>query len=188
LLPESATAEHFERYAEIQRTYPRYDPDLVSSHNDLNPNNILFDGNRVWAVDWEVAFANDRYVDLAMLGNTFVKSDDDEAAYLHDYFDNEVDDYKRARFFLMRQVCHMCHAMLFFRLAAASKPANTAAEPEMTAPDLKDFYQLLRSGEVALGSYQDQLLYAKVLLGESLRMMRTARFMESIRIMNAAAG
>src|SRR5690606_19443064 len=33
LLPESATAEHFRYYSQIQQSYPRYDPDVVSSHN-----------------------------------------------------------------------------------------------------------------------------------------------------------
>src|ERR1022692_2472698 len=33
----------------------------VSSHNDLTPENSLFDGDRGWLVDWEAAFLNDRY-------------------------------------------------------------------------------------------------------------------------------
>ncbi len=69
LLPDHATADHFSLYAEIRRVYPRDDHDLVSSHNDLNPNNILFDGRQAWVIDWEAAFRNDRYVDLATVAN-----------------------------------------------------------------------------------------------------------------------
>jgi thiamine kinase-like enzyme len=41
MLPEQVTREHFQCYAKIQGTYPRHDSDPVSSHNDLNPGNIL---------------------------------------------------------------------------------------------------------------------------------------------------
>lgn len=75
LLPESATEEHFRYYSQIQNVYPRYDGDIVSSHNDLNPNNILFDGKKIWIIDWEAAFQNDRYVDLANVANRFVTNE-----------------------------------------------------------------------------------------------------------------
>jgi len=35
------------------------DPNRVSSHNDLNINNVLYDGQRVWISDWEAAFPID---------------------------------------------------------------------------------------------------------------------------------
>jgi hypothetical protein len=54
---------------------PRYDLEIVSRHNDLNPNDILFDGARVWIVDWEGAFAADHYVDLAALANFMTPAD-----------------------------------------------------------------------------------------------------------------
>lgn len=73
ILPSSATEEHFRYYSQIQKVYPRYDTDLVSSHNDLT-RNILFDGKKVWVIDWEAAFQNDRYVDLAIVANTFIST------------------------------------------------------------------------------------------------------------------
>ena len=46
---------------------------MVSSPNDLfKPDNILFDGQGVWLVDWEAAFLNDRYADLAVVANLVV--------------------------------------------------------------------------------------------------------------------
>jgi len=52
-------------YAQVTAHYPR-DADLVACHNDLKAPNILYDGARVWVIDWESAFVNDRYADLAM--------------------------------------------------------------------------------------------------------------------------
>jgi len=33
----------------------------------FEPENVLFDGKRVWLVDWEAGFLNDRYLDLAVV-------------------------------------------------------------------------------------------------------------------------
>src|SRR5262249_9159598 len=63
-----------------------HDPDMVSSHNDLfKPDNILFDGQRVWLVDWEAAFRNDRYADLAVVANLVVANEAEERVYLREY-------------------------------------------------------------------------------------------------------
>ena len=37
----------FAHYDLICATYPRLDQDMVSSHMDLKPDNILFDGSRM---------------------------------------------------------------------------------------------------------------------------------------------
>lgn len=131
LLPEQATQEHFKYYAEIQKVYPRHDRDRVPSHNDLHPRNLLFDGQRIWVVDWEAAFQNDRYVDLAIAANYFVKTESQEEIYLKAYFGDSLDDYKRARFFLMRQVCLMFYAMSFMRFATVLQTQNAVIDDRM---------------------------------------------------------
>jgi len=66
---------------------------MVSSHNDLKPENVLFDGERVWLVDWEAAFLNDRYHDLAMVANFVVNNSEEEEAYLGTYFWKAPSEY-----------------------------------------------------------------------------------------------
>jgi hypothetical protein len=39
----------------------------TSSHNDPVPRNILFDGVRLWLIDWESACRNHPLVDVAIL-------------------------------------------------------------------------------------------------------------------------
>lgn len=71
ILPKAESDEFFARYAEVAAVYPHDEADMVSSHNDLfKPDNILFDGQRVWLVDWEAAFLNDRYADLAVVAES----------------------------------------------------------------------------------------------------------------------
>ncbi len=55
----------------ICAAYP-WDRDAqVSSHNDVNPFNVLFDGDRLWLIDWEIAFRNDPFADVASVANNF---------------------------------------------------------------------------------------------------------------------
>ena len=108
ILHKDESEELFARYAQMAAVYPRHDPDLVSSHNDLfKPDNILFDGQHVWLVDWEAAFLNDRYADLAVAANLVVCNEAEERLYLQEYFGQPPDPYQLARFFLMQQLAHM---------------------------------------------------------------------------------
>jgi aminoglycoside phosphotransferase (APT) family kinase protein len=68
--------EHLER---IRQTYNSGLERLVSSHNDAHPGNFLFDGQRLWLIDWESAYRNDPMVDLATLIDSFGFSPDLEA-------------------------------------------------------------------------------------------------------------
>jgi thiamine kinase-like enzyme len=87
LLPKSDTDEIFAWHAQLAAACPHRDADMVSSHNDLfKPDNMLFDGQRLWLVDWEAGFLNDRYADLAVAANQVVANDADESIFLHHYF------------------------------------------------------------------------------------------------------
>ncbi|MBU2137085.1 MAG: phosphotransferase, partial [Alphaproteobacteria bacterium] len=55
LAPDALEAELI-GYAQLDTAYRALRPELASSHNDLNPRNILQDGARLWVVDWESAF------------------------------------------------------------------------------------------------------------------------------------
>ena len=184
MFPEHTLAEYFLLYAEIQKAYPRYDTDLVSSHNDLNPNNILFDGKQIWVIDWEAAFQNDRYVDLAILAQPYVNDEQDEAIYLQTYFGEALGEYKKARFFLMQQICRMYYAMIMLKLAAAQKPADHLHDANMDQPAMAEFGAMLMSGKILLDTYEGKLQYGKILLNTMLSAMKTERFEAAIKIMS----
>jgi thiamine kinase-like enzyme len=186
-LPERATAEHFAYYAEIQKHYPRYEGDLVSSHNDLNYNNILFDGKKVWIIDWEAAFANDRYVDLANVGNGFVATEELEERFLRAYFGDTLDEGKWARYYLMRQTCHFFYAMVMFKMIDVQLPQGATHDASMDTPRLSEFHQQIGAGEISLASYEGKLLYAKVILNEALHNMKSPRFQRALQQIKVTA-
>lgn len=185
VLPEEATAEHFRFYDCVRRAYPRETTDLVSGHNDLNPTNILHQNGRLWIIDWEVAFANDQYLDLASVNVFFGAGERAEETLLTTYFGDTLSDYHRARFFLMQQVCFTYIAMLFMHLVSVMRGAGTVLNPSMETMRLREFFGLLRSGEVSVVSPDEHFTFAKVMLNESLEQMKTVRFQEALRVVES---
>jgi len=165
----------------VAAVYIQRDSDMVSSHNDFfKPDNILFDGHRVWFVDWEAAFLNDRYADLAVAANLVVTNDAEERAYLQEYFGEPPDQYQRARFFLMQQVAHTFYAMVFLSLGSSGRPIDWSE----TVPDFRDFHRRIWAGEVNLEDSHTKIIYGKVHWQQLSQNVRQARFDEALRIVS----
>lgn len=179
LLPEPVAGELFPRYTELLDAYRRLPADLVSCHNDVKPQNTLFDGVRVWLVDWEAAFLNDRYVDLAIVGNFFVPNQAAEQAYLAEYFGEPAGSHRIARFYLMRQLIHMFYSALICTLLSAT--GNTISQLSIDdSPDFTDFHRQLISGEIPLTTPEEKLEYARIHLARFYQNLRTPRLAESL--------
>ncbi len=161
--------------------YSRLDSDLAPGHNDLfKPDNMLFDGNRLWLVDWEAAFQNDRYADLAVVANMIVTNESEERIYLQEYFGEPPDERQRARFYLMRQLAHMFYAMAFLTLGSPGKPIDRI-EP---VPAYGDYQRRFWAREAGLTDNQAKTVYGRVHWEQLSQNMRQARFDEALRIVS----
>jgi aminoglycoside phosphotransferase (APT) family kinase protein len=180
LLPDGELEEVFRRYLQICATYPRLDADLVSCHMDLKPENILFDGSSVWLVDWQAAFVNDRYFDLAMVANFAVTNDLDEGIFLEGYFGQPPDEYQSARFFLMRQVLHMLSAAVFLLLGSAGKPIRQDQNP----PSFREFHERVWAGGVDLADNHLKVVYGMVHWAQLLHNVRQPRLDNALGIVS----
>lgn len=176
ILPKRAIETHRKFYGELAAAYPRKNLDLVSSHNDLNPGNVLFQKERVWLVDWESAFAADRYVDLAAIANFFTTEENEKELVLESYFGAALNDLHRARFFLMQQANRMFYAMVVLNFVAAAEPAI-----KLTAAGMKGIRWSEVRGEMArINTTETKVRFAGALLNEALLAFQSPRFSQAV--------
>jgi len=182
LFPDDEREELFARYAELAAVYPYGDAEMVSSHNDLfKPDNILYDGHRLWLIDWEAAFRNDRYADLATAANLVTTNEVEELAFLQEYFAEPPDPYRVARFFLARQLAHIFYAMVYLLMGAAGKPVDWS-EP---ATAFADFQRRMWAGEVDLSDSRTKIAYGKLHWERFRENTRQQRFQDALRTVSS---
>ncbi|MFC3067868.1 phosphotransferase [Phenylobacterium soli] len=176
LLSPETTAEVFERFQELRTLYRPRPADLVSSHNDLNPANILYDGRRLWLIDWEVAFLADRFLDLAAVANWFGQDASGERRLLGAYFGREPEGDELGRLRLMRQANHVYYGVIFLIGAAAERPGVRLGGDALRGPSLEELRQRLRTGGLDLASWENRIAYGKARLSAALVGMRDTTF------------
>jgi hypothetical protein len=123
---------HTEVWAEIREAYHWDASSLVSGHNDPNPSNVLFDGECLWLIDWETAYRNDPFADVAILANNQAATPELETELLSAWLGRAPDAMARARLTVMRQVTRLYYAGLIFAVALR---AGGPQIPNLDAPD-----------------------------------------------------
>jgi hypothetical protein len=109
-----------------------------------------------------------------------VTNEAEERAYLQGYFGQSPDEYRLARFFLMRQVMHMFAAAMFLFLGSSGK----AVDQSENTPGFRDFHQRIWAGEVTLADNDMKTVYGRVHWEQLLHNTRQARFAEALRIVS----
>ncbi|WP_374573972.1 phosphotransferase [Phenylobacterium sp.] len=155
---DSAAEEALARYGEIAAAYRRLPADPVSSHNDLNPRNVIYDGRRLWLIDWESAFRADRYVDLAAMTGFFAADEAEAEAGLRAYFRRPPVAAERARLFLARQIGHVFYGIMFLGGALAERPGEA---PPDGARALGELHAAIGLGEPVLERWEGRAAYGQ---------------------------
>jgi thiamine kinase-like enzyme len=182
ILPEEEIKYLYGIYERIVNVYPRYDMEnWVSCHNDSKPENIVFDGQRPWFVDWESAFLNDRYLDLAIVANFIVMNEKDEAAYLETYFEEVVDEYKHARLFLMQEILHFYYFIFLMAFDNGEKPIDIS---KINKRDFREFHNEMWDSLTSLAYPDKKREYAMLHIEQFRLKAQTKRFEDSLRIIS----
>ena len=114
---------HQEMFEEIRAVYP-WDPStFVSTHNDVNPANLLYDGNRLWLIDWESAKRNDPFIDIAQACVALAPTAELEDLVLRRVLSSPPDDLVRARLLLAKQLVRLFTGATL--VLVTSQPART---------------------------------------------------------------
>jgi hypothetical protein len=168
-------------YARLCAVYPRHDPDIVSSHNDLNPSNVIFVDGRAWIVDWETGFAADRYADVAALANWFAADEASEALILAAYFGEEPNTAWTARFLTMRQINRLFYGALLIGSAMAERPGAPLSAGDLTSERFSD----IRGQMHELATAEGRLRFGRAFIAEALHDAQTPRFQAALEAMRA---
>ena len=170
-------------YRRIQAVYRQRPQDHVSSHNDLNPRNLLYDGRKIWMVDWESAFAADRYVDLACAANFFMRSEDEAQALLAAYWGREPTAQQRARFYLMRQVNQIFYGLALILVAVEQK--RDLRLDDLDGPDVAEVGVRLAAGTLDLSRWEGLVDLGRSRLRAAIAAFKTAEFEQALAVLAA---
>jgi Ser/Thr protein kinase RdoA (MazF antagonist) len=157
---------HVEHLEQISEAYARGLPMLVSSHNDPNPRNILFDGERLWLIDWESAYRNDPLVDVAIMLDNLAPSPELEDALLSAWLGRTPDEAVRTRLALVRALTHLYYAGVLLS-ASATIPRETP-DADLSAPALPQFLRDAREGRLGSGTPEMLHIMGKMYLASFL--------------------
>lgn len=140
---------------------PRQRPQ-VTSHNDMNPSNLVFDGERLVLLDWDMAGPNDPFFDLATVA-IFLRMDDPTASALIAAYDGAPpaplpDGFLYAR----RFVAAICSTIFLHLARHAGHPGGDV--PADRAPTLQAVHGLVGIGALAPSSAEGAWAFALALV------------------------
>ncbi len=139
----------------------------VLSHNDINPTNLVYDGENLLLLDWETAGPNDPFYDLAAI-SVFLRMDEATCQRLLAAYDGEPVSSLPARFAYSRQLVAVLCGAMFLHLARHSGHAGaTGGETLDSTPSLGEFYQRMRAGSLSPATREGQWWFGLALMKDS---------------------
>ncbi|MES2305083.1 MAG: phosphotransferase [Gemmatimonadota bacterium] len=167
---------YLERFAEVRAAL---EPHMVlgASHNDLNPGNLLFDGSRLWIIDWESAWQNDPMQDLATVRHWFRLPAEAESLLVQGYFGGEPSPFQHAKLELMQQVVSINYAILFILLGLQDGEGIPPLDPDpANIPTFAETVAQLAQGLLPLDTVTGKTEFALVLAKDASARMGTSGF------------
>ena len=137
---------------------------VVLSHNDVNPTNLVYDGEHLLLFDWDTAGPNDPFYDLAAIA-VFLRMDDDTCRKLIEAHDGEPLDELPARFLYDRRLAATMCGSIFLSLATqGGHPGANGTETLEHSLSMAEVYQRMRAGALNVASPEGQWAFGLALL------------------------
>ena len=162
--------QHRQAFAELRAAYPWRPDEHVSAHNDPNQFNLLYDGDRLWLVDWETASRNDPMIDLATACSYLGPTPELRDRLLSAWLGRSPDELVRAKVVLAENLVRLFAGCVL--LAIIDDPTSHT-HTDLTAMTLGEFGDRIGRGELVPGTPATTLAYAKIALRAFLDAMRT---------------
>jgi aminoglycoside phosphotransferase (APT) family kinase protein len=140
----------------------------VLCHNDMNPTNLVYDGEAILLLDWDTAAPNDPFYDLAAIA-VFFRMDEPTCRQLLAAYDGEPVAGLPARLGYHRRLVAVLCGVVFLHLARYHGHAGaTGAETLDATPDLGAVYRQMQAGALTPATGDGQWSIGLALVKESL--------------------
>jgi aminoglycoside phosphotransferase (APT) family kinase protein len=155
-----------QKLADIRSVYALDIEKYRSSHNDLLPRNVLFDGKRLWLIDWENSYRNDPLIDLAAALDNFAPSAQLEEMLMQAWLGAAPDHHWRERLALARSLTRLFYAGVLFSASAAAGQATS--DIDLSAPSAAEFEHAIRAGRLKPETAETSHVLGKMFLASFL--------------------
>lgn len=152
---------------------------LVSGHNDPTPGNILFDGERLWLIDWESACRNDRLVDAAIVSDHFARSPELEDVLLNAWFGRTPDEVLRARLAPIRALTRLYYAGVMLSGSAAASWVTD--DTDLSAPTPQQLRLAIDQGRLKRGTAETMHILGKMFLASFFTGVASPGFADTVQ-------
>jgi aminoglycoside phosphotransferase (APT) family kinase protein len=140
----------------------------VLGHNDVNPSNLVYDGEALLMLDWAVAGPADPFYDLAAI-SVFLRMDEDACLRLLSAYDGETATAIPASLsYTRRLVAAFAGTMQLCIARRMNHPGASGTETLDATLSFAGFVEKLLAGEVKFGTPDGQWAFGLALLKESL--------------------
>lgn len=153
---------HVECLEQLRSAYAWDPADSISCHNDCLLGNILFDGVRLWLIDWESAYPNDPLVDIAIQLDNLARSRDLEEVLLRAWLGRAPDEAMRERLAQARALTRLYYAGVL--LSVSAKYPRSIPDADLTAPTVTELEAAIRDGRYQYGTPQTIHVMGKMYL------------------------
>ena len=157
---------HVERLERLHKAYDAGLTRLVSSHNDAIPSNILFDGKRLWLIDWESAYRNDPLVDVAIVLDSLALSPELADVLLRAWLGRAPDEAVCDRLELIHALTRLYYAGVL--LSASAAASWVTGDTDFSAPTLQQFRLAIHEGRLKPGAPTTKHILGKMFLASFL--------------------
>jgi aminoglycoside phosphotransferase (APT) family kinase protein len=148
---------------------PAHDRAPVLSHNDVNPTNLVYDGEQLLLLDWETAGPNDAFYDLATI-SVFRRMEEPTCLRLLSAYEGTPVSVLPAAFVDARRTAATLCGTVFLDLARRSgHPGAQGTETVDSVNSLSEFYEKLMSGSLNIATGEGRWSFGLALLKESAR-------------------
>jgi aminoglycoside phosphotransferase (APT) family kinase protein len=151
---------HRAAYERLCDTVPWDSKTHVSSHNDPNARNVLFDGQRLWLIDWETAYRNDPMVDAAIATDNLAASPELTRELMHAWLGRLPQADEMERLAAVRRLTRLYYAGLLIGFGAPPDSRIT----DLSAPSQAEIEARLARGEMSEVTPDNLLVAGKMSL------------------------